>query len=89
MWCWVGSEDVADAHCLLMEQSEQLPVHDVYYLNADDTMVLEPSRQLVERFNPALAPLAVGLEGHESFLNCDKLKQAVGWEHKTSWRSYL
>jgi nucleoside-diphosphate-sugar epimerase len=89
MWCWVGSEDVADAHRLLMEQADRLPAHDVYYLNADDTTALEPSRQLVERFNPALAPLAAALEGHESFFNCDKLKQAVGWEHKTSWRSYL
>jgi UDP-glucose 4-epimerase len=86
LWCWVGSEDVASAHQLLMEKAESLPAHDVYFLNADDTTCLEPSLELVERFNPALLPLVDQLGGHQSFLNCDKLKNAVGWEHKTSWR---
>ncbi|MEZ4557628.1 MAG: hypothetical protein R2854_14465 [Caldilineaceae bacterium] len=44
LWCWVGNEDVAAASNLLMEQAESLPVHDVYFLNADDTLALEPSR---------------------------------------------
>ena len=86
LYCWVGSEDVADAHRLLMEAAHDLPAHDVFFLNADDTTALEPTRELVERFNPALAPLAAGLEGHQSLLSCDKLKQAVGWRHHTSWR---
>lgn len=89
MWCWVGSEDVAEAHRLLMEKADSLPIHDVYFLNADDTSCLEPSLDLVKHFRPDLLPLVAGLEGHQSFLNCDKLKQAVGWEHKTSWRQYL
>lgn len=84
--CWVGSEDVASAHRLLMEAASDLPAHDVYFLNADDTTALEPTRELVEQFNPPLAPLAAELEGHQSFLNCDKLKRAVGWRHFTSWR---
>lgn len=84
--CWVGSEDVAEAHRLLMEAAPDLPVHDVYFLNADDTTALEPTKELVERFNPPLAPLASGLEGHQSLLNCDKLKRAVGWQHRTTWR---
>lgn len=91
LWCWVGSEDVASAHRLLMDAAlddgHDLPPHDVYYLNADDTSLLEPSQEVVERFNPKLAPLAAGMTGHQSFINCGKLKQAVGWEHKTSWRN--
>ena len=86
LWCWVGSEDVANAHKLLMEQAERLPPHDIYFLNADDTTCLEPSLELVERFRPDLLPLVAGLNGHQSFLNCDKLKQAVGWRHETTWR---
>ena len=84
--CWVGSEDVASAHRLLMEAAPDLPVHDVYFLNGDDTTALEPTRELVERFNPPLAPLAAELEGHQSFFSCDKLKRAVGWRHCTAWR---
>jgi nucleoside-diphosphate-sugar epimerase len=83
----VGSEDVANAHRLLMEKAETLPTHDVYFLNADDTTCLEPTLELVERLNPVLLPKVTSLTGHQSFLSCDKLKQAVGWEHRTTWRN--
>lgn len=86
LYCWVGSEDVASAHRLLMEAAADLPAHDVYFLNADDTTALEPTKELVERFTPALTPLAADLQGHQSLLTCDKLKRAVGWQHHTSWR---
>ena len=89
MWCWVGSEDVASAHRMIMEKAETLPPHDVYFLNADDTVALEPSLELVERFKPELLPKVRTLEGHQSFFNCDKLKNDVGWKHETSWRQYL
>ena len=86
LWCWVGSEDVASAHRLLMEKAETLPPHDVYFLNGDDTTALEPSQELVARFKPELLPKVRTLQGHQSFINCDKLKRAVGWQHTTSWR---
>jgi nucleoside-diphosphate-sugar epimerase len=89
LWCWVGSEDVADAHRLLMEKADTLPPHDVYFLNADDTTCLEPSQEIIDHYRPDLLPLVQGLNGHDSFLNCNKLKQAVGWQHKTSWREHL
>jgi UDP-glucose 4-epimerase len=91
MWCWVGSEDVASAHRLLMEAADELPPHDVYFLNSNDTTALEPSRELVERFRPGLMSLFLKgyMKGHQSFLSNNKLKRAVGWEHKTSWREYL
>jgi hypothetical protein len=69
-----------------MEQAEGLPVHGVYFLNADDTGHIEPSRELIEKFRPDLLPLAEGLEGHQAFFSNRKIKDAVGWEHKTSWR---
>lgn len=87
MWCWVGSEDVASAHRLLMEAAPDLPSHDVYYLNADDTSLLEPSREVIEKYRPDLLPLAAELDGNQSFFSNAKLKQGVGWQHTTSWRS--
>lgn len=89
MWCWVGSEDVARAHRLLMEAAADLPAHDVFYLNANDTSTLELSREIVERFNPGAAPLAAGMSGHQSFFSSTKLQQAIGWQHQTSWRTFL
>jgi len=86
LWAWVGSEDVASAHRLLMEKAETIPPHGVYFCNGDDTTALEPTMELLERFKPELAPLAKGLSGHQSLLSNARLKQTVGWEHKTSWR---
>jgi len=86
LWAWVGSEDVASAHRLLMEGPETLPPHDVYYLTADDTTALEPSAELIARFHPTLLPCAAGLRGHQSLFSTRKLTQAVGWQHQTSWR---
>ena len=88
LWCWVGSEDVASAHRLIMEKADALPPHDVYFLNADDTSALEPSLELVERFKPEFLSKVRTLKEHQSFINCDKLKNAVGWQHETSWRKY-
>ncbi|MAE18038.1 hypothetical protein CMK12_03695 [Candidatus Poribacteria bacterium] len=94
LWCWVGSEDVATAHRLIMEASVgrldcSFPQHDVYFLNAADTSALEPSAELVKRFKPELAEQTRNLVDHQSFLNCQKLERAVGWKHQTSWRNHL
>jgi len=86
LWAWVGSEDVASAHRLLMEGPDTLPLHDVYYLTADDTTALEPSAELIARWRPTLVPFAEGLRGHQAFFSTSKLTQAVGWQHHTSWR---
>ena len=89
LWAWVGSEDVASAHRLLMERATETEPHGVYFCNSDDTSVLEPSRELVERFRPDLLPLVRNLEGNASFFSNQKLRDAVGWEHQTSWRDHL
>ena len=86
LWAWVGSEDVASAHRLLMEGPDTLPLHDVYYLTADDTTALEPSAELIARFQPALLPFAAKLRGYQAFFSSKKLTQAVGWQHHTAWR---
>ena len=87
LWAWVGSEDVARAHQLLMEGPATLPPHDVYYLTADDTTALEPSDELIARWQPSLLSDTAGLRGHQSFFSTRKLTQAVGWQHHTSWRA--
>jgi nucleoside-diphosphate-sugar epimerase len=85
----VGSEDVASAHRLLMEKAHEIEPHGAFFCNADDTHVLEPTRELIERFNPDLLPLVKDLERHTSLISNQKLRRAVGWEHRTSWRKHL
>jgi nucleoside-diphosphate-sugar epimerase len=89
LWAWVGSEDVASAHRLLMERAESLPPHDVYFCNADDTLALEPSMELIDRFRPEVKALVAdpeALAGHGAFFSTQRLQDAVGWRHTTSWR---
>lgn len=89
LWCWVGSEDVASAHRLLMEKADQIEPHGVFFCNADDTTLLEPSLEILHRYQPKLLPLVRDLPDHASFLSNKRLQQAVGWQHKTSWREFL
>jgi UDP-glucose 4-epimerase len=89
MHCWVGSEDVASAHRLLMERAHAIEPNGVYFCNADDTDVLEPSLEILQKFKPEYLPLVRDLAGNASFLSNKRLQQVVGWQHKTSWRKYL
>jgi UDP-glucose 4-epimerase len=86
LYAWVGSEDVASAHRLLMEKAHAIEPHGVYFCNADDTTALEPTRELVARFKPEYLPRLRDVEGHASLLSNRRLREAVGWVHKTSWR---
>jgi UDP-glucose 4-epimerase len=89
LWAWVGSEDVASAHRLLMEKATEISAHGVYFCNADDTTALEPSADLVASLRPELVPLVRDLRGNASFLSNRRLQEAVGWTHRTTWRQYL
>ena len=89
MDCWVGSEDVASAHRLLMERALDIEPNGVYFCNGDDTTLLEPSLEIVARFKPEYLPLVKNLPGNASFISNQRLKQVVGWQHTTSWREYL
>jgi UDP-glucose 4-epimerase len=86
LWGWVGSEDLAAAHRMLMEQARGIDPHGAYFCNGDDTTALEPTRELIERFRPDLLPLAEGLQGHESLISNSRLCLTIGWEPRTSWR---
>ena len=86
LWAWVGSEDVASAHRLLMEKATHIAPHGAFFCNSDDTSALESSRELVERFRPDLLGILRNAEGHSTFLSNRKLRETVGWRHRTSWR---
>lgn len=89
LWAWVGSEDVASAHRLLMEKASTIDPHGAFFCNGNDTTALEPTRDLIQQFRPDLTPMVERLEGHASILSNRKLRDAVGWEHKMSWRENL
>jgi nucleoside-diphosphate-sugar epimerase len=86
LWAWIGSEDIAVAHRLLMEKAEEIEPHGVYFCNGDDTTALEPTRELIERYKPELLESSSEEGGHWSLLSNRKLRETVDWEPRTSWR---
>ncbi len=86
LWAWIGSEDIATAHRLLMEKAEEIEPHGVYFCNGDDTTALEPTSELIERYKPELLGASSKEGGHWSLLANRKLRETVGWEPRTSWR---
>lgn len=89
---YIAAEDCAAAHILLLEAAGagRLLNHDVFYLNADDTLAPEPTMELLERFRPDLIPLLRRpLPGWASFFSNERLKQAAGWAPKLSWRDEI
>lgn len=89
LWCWVASEDVAWVHRALMEKADDLPPHDVYFINGADTAAIEESCELVARFRPDLLPLAKGLKEHQAFISTEKARLAFGYQARYTWREYL
>jgi len=89
LWAWVGSEDVASAHRLLMERADSLLPHRVFFCNADDTTALEPTRDLLARLRPDLLPLCRELQGTDSLFSNRRLRDEVGWVHRTFWRDLV
>jgi nucleoside-diphosphate-sugar epimerase len=87
---WVATEDVASAHRLVMEKAAQLPLHAVYFLNANDSSYLEPTMEIIKKYKPDfLDKLKGDLPGNASMISNRRLREAVGWEPKFTWRQYL
>jgi nucleoside-diphosphate-sugar epimerase len=83
--------DVAGAITLCLEAglAGKLPPYDNYFVNADDTLVLEDSRAVVARLKPEWLPKAEALTGRQAFISAEKAKQALGWAPRHSWTEYL
>jgi nucleoside-diphosphate-sugar epimerase len=87
MFPWIASEDLALAHRLLMEKAGSIVGFGAYYCNNDDTMLMEPTMEIVEKFRPDLLPLIKEpLEGHATLFSNKRLKAVVDWEPRQNWR---
>jgi UDP-glucose 4-epimerase len=89
LWGYVPSEDLAAMHRLLLIGGEELPKHRVYVANAKDTTALEPTCELIERFQPKLLPLANEIDGHAAFFSTARAERELGWQSQLTWREYL
>jgi nucleoside-diphosphate-sugar epimerase len=89
---YVALEDCSSAHILIAEAAHlgRLPDHDRYYVHADDSLALEPTMDLIKKFRPDLLDkIREPLNGNAAFFSNKKIKTAVGWQNKLTWREFL
>ena len=90
MYPWVASEDLASAHRLLMEKANSITPFGAYFCNNDDTHILEPTMEMIEKYRPDLVKLVHGgIKDHDTLFSNKKLKKVVGWKPEKTWRQYL
>ena len=85
-WPWVDVRDAVQAIERALRAAE-LPADGGYFIGADDTSALEPSRELVERFFPEWLPWVRTLPGHTSFYDCARAKRVLGFQPVHRWRA--
>lgn len=87
---YVNAEEEAEVTRLVLEKAKDLPLYGEYYCNSDDSLALEPTMELIEKFQPEILPyLKASLPGNSAFISNKKLKEATGWKPSITWREYL
>lgn len=85
-WAYCDVRDAAKA-CLLAIEKDNLG-NQIFHITAPDTIMPDPSRELVNRFFPNVS-LKKDVQGYETLMAIDKAKSILGYEPKYSWRSVL
>jgi len=87
---WVGAEDLAAAHRLLMEQAESIEPFGCYNCMNDDSMFTGFTMDILEKYRPDLIPLVrEPLLNHASLFTSKRLKTVTGWLPKENWRQEI
>ena len=86
LWSWVDSRDVAQACRLGLEAA--LSGADHFIVAAADTVMWEPSRELMAKSFPGVPPHPE-LGEFETLLSIEKARRILGYAPKHSWRAAL
>lgn len=86
LWAYCDVRDAAQG-CLLALQKNGLN-SSVFHITAADTIMNEPSEDLVKRFFPGL-PLKKPLKGYETCMSIDKARNILGYIPRYTWRNVL
>jgi nucleoside-diphosphate-sugar epimerase len=83
LWAYVDARDVGVACRLAVECSQA--GYDVFYIAAPDTLMREPTLDLVKRYYPGVERLAAGFGGRMSPLDCRRAEQVLGFKADYTW----
>jgi nucleoside-diphosphate-sugar epimerase len=84
LWAVTDARDAAQAFRLAVEDTQLL--HEVFYINGDDTCSLEETRELVGRHYPRV-PVKAPLVGHASLVSHEKATRLLGYRPQYTWRN--
>jgi nucleoside-diphosphate-sugar epimerase len=83
-YVYVDARDLAIA-CRLALDADGLDPFEAFYVNTD-TVLVEETRPVLERFYPDLKEKMGSLSGHDQAVSIDKARKKLGYEPKHSWR---
>ena len=82
-WSWADVGEAADS-CLLAIEADW-PGHEAFFINADDTVLDEPTEELLARWYPD-AERTRHIPGCASPISNEKAKRILGWRPEVTWR---
>jgi nucleoside-diphosphate-sugar epimerase len=83
LWAVTDARDAAQAFRLAVEDTRLM--HEVFYINGDDTCSLEETAALAARHYPGV-PLRAPLDGHASLVSHAKATRLLGYAPRYTWR---
>lgn len=83
LWSWVDSRDVAQA-CRLALEADIAGV-EVFTIAAADTLMQQPSRELMAKAFPAVS-MRADIGEFETLLSIDSARRRLGYNPKHTWR---
>lgn len=83
LWGYVDARDVARACRLAVEQ--QTTGFDAFFVAAPDTLMREPTLELVERFYPGVERIAADFGGRASPLDGRHAREVLGFTPQYTW----
>jgi nucleoside-diphosphate-sugar epimerase len=87
LWAYVDSRDTANACRLALEYSQ--PGFEAFYIAAPDTLMKQPTLELVQRYYPGVERIAEGFGGRMSPLDCRKAERLLGFRAQYTWQDAL
>jgi nucleoside-diphosphate-sugar epimerase len=83
LWCYVDARDVASAFRLALEYPE--PGYDAFYIAAPDTLMREPTLDLIAQHFPGVERIEPGFGERMAPLTTRHASEVLGFEAQYTW----
>ncbi len=87
LWAYIDARDTAVAFRLAMEYPQ--PGFEAFYIAAPDTLMKQPTLELVNRYYPDVPTIRAGFGGRMSPLDCRKAERLLGFKPHYTWEAVV